>query len=285
MSSILKLIVGLALIVSCLTLGANAQTAELKHFSVDGLSFDYPAAYSLADESTAETQKLKLTGRGGSVQFTIVAPRRFVRRSELSTALENTKEPLLKEVATKLGQNTNTASPTSIKIDVGPVEADGVRLRSSVRPSRSGDVIWVRLKFRVLSLAYVRSDADESIGSKTWQTIRSSLGVEAPVIAAKQTEDSSEDQKIEGGVLNGTAVSLPRPVYPPIAHAAHASGTVVVQVVIDEQGNVISAHAIAGHPLLQSVAVAAAQQAKFSPTLLEGEPVRVTGVITYNFVF
>jgi protein TonB len=89
---------------------------------------------------------------------------------------------------------------------------------------------------------------------------------------------------ISGGVLNGKAISLPKPQYPPIARAAHASGTVVVQVLIDENGNVVSAHAVSGHPLLQAVAVGAARQAKFSPTKLSGQPVKVTGVIQYNFV-
>lgn len=89
---------------------------------------------------------------------------------------------------------------------------------------------------------------------------------------------------ISGGVLNGKAISLPRPAYPPIARQAHASGTVVVQVTIDENGNVISAHAVSGHPLLQAVAVSAARGARFSPTKLSGQPVKVTGVITYNFV-
>src|SRR6476620_5712279 len=89
---------------------------------------------------------------------------------------------------------------------------------------------------------------------------------------------------ISGGVLNGKAISLPKPSYPPIAKAAHASGTVTVQVTIDENGNVISAHAVSGHPLLQAVAVAAAREARFSPTKLSGQPVKVTGVITYNFV-
>ena len=89
---------------------------------------------------------------------------------------------------------------------------------------------------------------------------------------------------ISGGVLNGKAISLPKPAYPPIARAAHASGTVVVQVLIDENGNVVSAHAVSGHPLLQSAAVGAARQAKFSPTKLSGQPVKVTGVIQYNFV-
>ena len=58
----------------------------------------------------------------------------------------------------------------------------------------------------------------------------------------------------------------------------------MVQVVIDENGNVISARAVSGHPLLQAVAVGAARQAKFSPTKLSGQPVKVTGIITYNFV-
>ena len=89
---------------------------------------------------------------------------------------------------------------------------------------------------------------------------------------------------ISGGVLNGKAISLPKPAYPPIARAAHASGTVTVQVLIDENGNVVSAKAVSGHPLLQAVAVAAARQARFSPTKLSGQPVKVTGVIQYNFV-
>lgn len=89
---------------------------------------------------------------------------------------------------------------------------------------------------------------------------------------------------ISGGVLNGKAISLPKPAYPAIARAARASGTVVVQVLIDENGRVVSANAVSGHPLLQAVAVGAARQARFSPTKLSGQPVKVTGVIQYNFV-
>ena len=89
---------------------------------------------------------------------------------------------------------------------------------------------------------------------------------------------------ISGGVLNGKAIVLPKPEYPAEAHAAGASGAVVVQVTIDESGMVISARAISGHPTLRQAAVNAANQARFSPTSLMGEPVKVTGVITYNFV-
>jgi periplasmic protein TonB len=89
---------------------------------------------------------------------------------------------------------------------------------------------------------------------------------------------------ISGGVLNGKAISLPKPQYPAIARAARAAGTVVVQVLIDENGNVVSAKAVSGPPLLLATAVAAARQARFSPTKLSGQPVKVTGVIQYNFV-
>lgn len=88
---------------------------------------------------------------------------------------------------------------------------------------------------------------------------------------------------VSGGVLNGKAISLPKPGYPPIAKTARASGTVTVQVMIDENGNVISASAVSGHPLLRAAAVAAARGARFTPTKLSGQPVKVTGVINYNF--
>jgi protein TonB len=89
---------------------------------------------------------------------------------------------------------------------------------------------------------------------------------------------------VSGGVMNGKAISKPSPAYPPIAKAARAAGTVTVQILVDEQGRVVSANAVSGHPLLQQAAVSAARQARFSPTLLSGQPVKVSGVITYNFV-
>ena len=89
---------------------------------------------------------------------------------------------------------------------------------------------------------------------------------------------------VSGGVLNGKAVSLPKPAYPAAARAVHAGGQVNVQVTIDETGRVVSASAVSGNPLLRAAAVSAAQSARFSPTLLTGQPVKVTGVITYNFV-
>jgi TonB family protein len=89
---------------------------------------------------------------------------------------------------------------------------------------------------------------------------------------------------ISGGVVNGKAINLVKPPYPPAARAVRAAGAVDVQVVIDEQGNVTSATATSGNPLLRPAAVQAARQSKFSPTMLSGQAVKVSGIIRYNFV-
>lgn len=89
---------------------------------------------------------------------------------------------------------------------------------------------------------------------------------------------------VSKGVITGLATYLPKPVYTEIAKRARAQGPVSVQVLIDETGRVISAKAVSGSPFLTVEAQKAAMQARFNPTLLSNQPVKVSGVITYNFV-
>lgn len=107
--------------------------------------------------------------------------------------------------------------------------------------------------------------------------------LKTPPPTPKPTEKPAP-KTISGGVVNGKATNLVKPPYPAAARAVRASGAVNVQVTIDESGNVISASAVSGHPLLRAAAVQAARSSKFSPTMLSGQAVKVTGVIVYNFV-
>ena len=100
----------------------------------------------------------------------------------------------------------------------------------------------------------------------------------------KEREARGEKTIVAGGVLNGHAVSKPAPSYPNAAKQQGVSGVVVVQIVVDESGKVIKADALCGHPILAKAATDAALQARFTPTTLSGMPVKVSGVITYNFV-
>jgi len=124
-----------------------------------------------------------------------------------------------------------------------------------------------------------------------------SLDVKTPVVAANQAVpmvklDSEPPptpaprpilKPVSGGVLNGTALTLPPPVYPEAAKRSRTSGVVTVDVILDETGKVVSATASSGPTMLRDAAIQAALKARFSPTKLSGQPVKVSGVINYKF--
>ncbi|HEX6046980.1 MAG TPA: energy transducer TonB [Pyrinomonadaceae bacterium] len=95
--------------------------------------------------------------------------------------------------------------------------------------------------------------------------------------------DEKADSATGDKGVTAQIIELPKPAYPPVARAAHVSGAVDVQVLIDFDGTVIAAAALGGHPLLQGASVDAARNARFGPTVLAGQPVKVTGIIRYTF--
>jgi TonB family protein len=143
-------------------------------------------------------------------------------------------------------------------------------LMAAVPPSASNNASTVKTSAPVSNTA-ARKDKDDEAATKPAEATSKPVVVKPPT------------RPISGGVLNGKATSLPVPAYPPAARSSRASGLVVVEVVIDGSGKVISAKATSGHALLQQAAVQAAQQARFTPTLLSGQPVKISGVINYNF--
>ena len=107
---------------------------------------------------------------------------------------------------------------------------------------------------------------------------------EAEAVLAKMEAESSDPlQPAVGGVLNGKAILLAQPAYPAEAKASRAQGTVPVRVLVDELGRVVKATAESGPQALRSAAVDAARRCRFTPTLLSGRPVKVTGIVNYNF--
>jgi protein TonB len=133
-----------------------------------------------------------------------------------------------------------------------------------------------------------RTDGDSNGGGLGNKQPTTAPEEKEPEVAVKKPEPKPEPKPIpktiSGGVVNGKATNLVKPAYPAAARAVRAAGAVNVQVTIDENGNVISASAVSGHPLLRAAAVGAARSSKFSPTMLSGQAVKVTGVIVYNFV-
>ncbi len=133
-------------------------------------------------------------------------------------------------------------------------------------------------------------DPDVAIGSArgvpggTGTNPQVDIGTPPPPPDPKPAPQPPKVLKVSTGVLTSKVLSLPKPGYPPIAKQLRLQGAISVQVLIDEHGKVVSAKALAGHQILVNAAETAAMQARFSPTLLSSQPVKVSGVIIYNFV-
>lgn len=114
------------------------------------------------------------------------------------------------------------------------------------------------------------------------------LDLKNPKLSPPPTIDPATGKPIAnlvtGGVINGKAIELARPVYPAEAKANRDGGAVNVQILVGEDGSILRAGATSGAGTLQYAARDAACRSKFKPTLLAGNPVKVSGFITYNFV-
>lgn len=113
--------------------------------------------------------------------------------------------------------------------------------------------------------------------SITYPAIARSAG-EVKVAAQEQAQVPNR------GDLTKIATSLPQPDYPPVARKAGADGQVKAEVVVDDVGQVISVNVTDGHPLLRGATVKAARQAKFAPLMIDGQPTKFKGTLTYTFV-
>jgi protein TonB len=102
----------------------------------------------------------------------------------------------------------------------------------------------------------------------------------SPVVKAAAPQKKS----VSSGVIQGLIISKVQPVYPPIARAAHVSGTVVLHITISKTGAVENVQVVSGPAMLQNSALDAIRQYRYKPFLLNGEPTEVDGTITVNYV-
>ena len=150
-----------------------------------------------------------------------------------------------------------------------------------------GIVGWLftsRVGFETVQLEPVPAKPSANYASNAMNPSANAGTTATPVAMARSTPSANDAQTIAAGVLNEKAISLPKPPYPPAARAVRAAGTVTVEVLVDFDGSVISAIATTGHPLLRAAAVSAARSARFRPEVSNGKPVKVSGVVNYEFV-
>ena len=237
-------------------------------------------------ESNAQTCALKIKATAADTQaavngVTATAIRRI--NSQRYTSIVKKGQPFFTNLPS--GEYRVTVSKAGFKRTIDTVTHSCLLAKNGVDTAYIS--LWPGSAALAVDLSQVqprRVDRFTVLGSKD-ESVTPSFNVrlssnETP---APPSPPKIRPQVVSGGVLNGKALSLPRPAYPPAARAARAGGSVSVQVLIDHDGKVISASAVSGHPRLRSTSEAAARMAKFSPTLLSGQPVKVSGIIVYNF--
>jgi periplasmic protein TonB len=172
-------------------------------------------------------------------------------------AMASVNQPQVAPQTISAKPNTNLPVPAHGDYDLGDHDADPVGVAGSGKPNGTG--------------------GGNTLGGNG--TLAVDVGV-PPVPPVKKPVP----RIVSKGVITGDAVSLPKPAYPPMAKQMRIQGAVSVQVLIDESGKVVSARAVSGSPALVHAAQQAALNARFSPTKLGDQPVKVSGVITYNFI-
>jgi TonB family protein len=208
---------------------------------------------------------------GGKISF---EPTEVTYRSIMYYLDENMVKMVQPGVASNSSQPapSNNVAKSNAEIKVPFVESSAPRKSAKKSPSpglpRAVDRINGMESADMSSLA---SDADPD-------TQRVVMDSEPPSPTLKPLL-----KPVSGGVLNGTAISLPAPFYPDAAKRMRIGGTVTVSVVVDETGKVIAAEATGGPATLREAATQAALRARFSPTKLSGQPVKVSGLINYKF--
>jgi TonB family protein len=100
----------------------------------------------------------------------------------------------------------------------------------------------------------------------------------------ERAQKRAPSDPVNQGVLQGIAILRVQPEYPFEARNTGITGTVVVEVLVDECGRVLKARSLNGHMELARAAMRAAREWRFTPTILAGRPVRVIGTITFNFI-
>ncbi len=206
--------------------------------------------------------------------------------------VENKPEPELIRRPEKSQPNQTNSEPTrqtnTLRLDETPKEIGKISVTPNMvkaRPSGKFTITkGMETDYRVTERGPVNNIDSFSNPNQTAQIEKREITIpKPPPIKKSEPEAPKKPVIVSGNVVNGKATSLPKPPYPKMAQAVGASGKVDVQVMIDESGNVISAKAISGYPLLRDAAERAARSAKFSPTYLTKQPVKVSGLIVYNF--
>jgi hypothetical protein len=163
-----------------MVVGVAAQNT--KHFTKDGLSFDYPDGWTLIDESNADAQQITLSRPDSDAMIKF-----FVHRGKVNTpdklAQAKTKiiDPYLiytEKQFEQMGAKPERAAATT---QIAGANAEGVRITAILdrEPGEAG-IYWGTVGDRLVVLTLFGPDKSIKKAAPAWDAVRNSLKIEAP---------------------------------------------------------------------------------------------------------
>jgi len=162
-----------------ITASAGAQDANVKHFEKDGLSFDYPASWQLADKSTGQMQFLELMQ--GDVTIRVRSPRESLKTPDKEAhAKKLFQDQYVDNFADQFQQQGMQPKRSPVTTQVGGADAEGVRLRVTMGGEAGGLDSYQRIiSERLVNLSILGSEKEMTKDAPAWDMIRNSLKVAA----------------------------------------------------------------------------------------------------------
>lgn len=167
-------------IVFCCVL-AKAQTPDAKNFAKDGLSFDYPAAWQLKDDSDGDAQQLTLAQANSDVQIRVFVHKGRVTPEKLPEAKKAFIDPYI--AATNKQFVAMGAKPEQVadSSEIGGAKADGTIISASLGgEAGAAKIYWALVGQRVVVLTIFGPDKQMKQLTPAWDLVRSSLKVVDP---------------------------------------------------------------------------------------------------------
>lgn len=167
---------------------AQTPAGNLKHFSKDGLSFDYASGWVLQDESNSDAQTLRMARADGDIQITVFVHRGHISPEKMAQAKKSFIDPYVEASAkqfTDMGAKVERVPDAS---EIAGVKADGVKIKVIVSgDSATSQIYWALVGQRVVVLTYFGPDSDRKKFSDSWDTLRNTLKIEEIKPEAKPT--------------------------------------------------------------------------------------------------
>jgi hypothetical protein len=162
-----------------LVVSAQAQTSDAKHFTKDGLSFDYSNGWTINDESNSDAQVLTLTRNDSDAQIKLFVHRGQVNTPEkMAEAKRQLIDPYVEQTSKQFAEMGAKPERTPASMEIGGAQAEGTRIQVVLDEPGEAGIYWIALGNRVVVLAFSGPTQALKKATPTWDLIRNSIKVE-----------------------------------------------------------------------------------------------------------